>query len=99
MIREEVFIYQELTSDGENIGDPRIFNWAGLQMHISLTCAAYPIRNLRHMVDLLKAAHRQGFTGNPVDLTLWNKEKTALTWSARLWLQKSGDDVMLTATR
>lgn len=87
IVREEVFIYQETTSDGEEVGPRREFSWTGLQTHVAFMCRKYSLRDLRHMVDLLKTAHKQGFSKNPVDLTLWNKEKTALEWSARLWMK------------
>lgn len=73
--------YQTLTGSGEPLGEKRLMNWREVRIAVAIECPAYQLSDLNHMRDLLHAA-----PGNPVDLIHWNKDRTALTWSARLSL-------------
>jgi hypothetical protein len=84
---KERFRYQELDAAGFPIGGEHHLTWSELRFHVAIICPEYSMRDLAHMVNLLKAGDRIE-PGHCVELLKWNDKKTALIWSARLWLLK-----------
>lgn len=73
--------FQELTPSGNAVGNELSLNWREVRVRVAFAAPRYSLADLNHMRNLLHAA-----PGNPVDLVLWNKEKTCVEWSARLSL-------------